>query len=116
MQGTGEGGSFALSGLPPGDYEVWVLPQSVGKTPLVSQKMALVAGQKARVEIRLTSNAPAAEGTSERAAASAGTTEPASGSADSGVAGFSGKMIAMAALAIGIVVALYFGRRSRQRA
>jgi hypothetical protein len=114
LQGTGEGGSFALSGMPPGNYEVWVLPKGGGKTPLVSHKMALVAGQKARLDIRLTSNAPAAAATTERATGSAGTTEPATRSVDSGMAGFG--WIVMSALTIGVVVVLYFRGRSGPRA
>jgi hypothetical protein len=115
LQGTGDGGSFYLQGLPPGNYELLVLPKEGGKTPLTSTKMTLAAGQKQRLEIRLGSNTPAAQGTAQPTAGSAGTAEPAAGSAEAGVAGFGWRTILIAALGIGLIVALFFGRRSAQR-
>jgi len=113
FRGTGEGGSFGLSGLEPGTYEILALQSKDGKTPLVSQKLTLAAGQKARLEMRLTSSATAAN-----APAAAGALAPAAGSTDSegAVAVWKLSMMAgFATLAICLASAIYLGRRPRQQ-
>lgn len=98
---TVAGGNFSLSGLPPGNYEVLVLPPDGGQTPLVSKKVTLVAGQKAKLEIRLTSSTPA---------------DPLDSTAGTGLTEFTWRLIVFAALAIGLAVGFYVGVRSRMRA
>jgi hypothetical protein len=121
IQGTGAGGSFGMGGLPPGAYEILALKKEDQKTPVASQKVTLAAGQKARVEMRLTSNAPTADTAGAATAATkaaAATPAAAAGSTDSEGAG-SGWMISMLAglgvLALCIGSAIYVGRRSRQQ-
>jgi hypothetical protein len=123
LQGTGEGGSFSLSGLPPGTYEILALQPADGKTPLMSQKVTLAAGQKARVDMRLPSNAaaantPAANTPAANTPAVAGAPAAGAGSTDSGGAGF-GWMLSVlagfATLALCIVSAIRLGRRPRQQ-
>jgi hypothetical protein len=125
MPGTKEGGEFGLTGLPPGTYEFSAMSPGDGKTPLVSQKVTVAAGQQVKVEMRLTSNAPAANPLAP-AKAPAANTPPAvavapaaaAGSTDSEGDGSAWKMSMIAGfvtLTICLAGAIYFGRRSRQQ-
>jgi hypothetical protein len=129
LGGTKEGGSFGLEGIAPGNYEILALGPD-GKTPLVSQKVTLTAGQNARVEMRLTPQAPAAktaavaasQAPAAKTAAVAAKTVAApvapaaiAGSTDSEGTGFVSMSVlaGFATLAVCVAGAIFFKRRRR---
>ena len=63
MHPTEDDGTFGVSGLPPGDYELLVFePGGSTDIPIASKKVTLAAGQKERIEIRLGSDNPGRRG------------------------------------------------------
>lgn len=59
MHPTENDGSLAVTGLPPGSYEIRVFqPGGSAETPIASKQVTLAAGQKEQVEIRLSSEDP----------------------------------------------------------
>ena len=60
MHPTEDDGTLALTGLPPGNYEIRVFqPGGSTNDPIASKHVTLVAGQKEQIEIRLGSDNPA---------------------------------------------------------
>lgn len=49
-------GTFVVDGLPPANYQLVAFAPDGGEVPVLAKQMALTAGQKERVEIRLTSD------------------------------------------------------------
>jgi hypothetical protein len=116
FKGTGDDGSFGLSGLDPGTYEVLALQPKDGKTPLASKTVTLAAGQKARLEMRLSTNAAAAVAPAipEPPATAAGSKDSEGAGAGSGVWKLS-MLAGFGTLAICLASVIYLGRRSRQQ-
>lgn len=55
-QPTAADGTFAIEGLPPATYQLAAFAPDGGEIPVVSKPVTLAAGQKDRVEIRLSSD------------------------------------------------------------
>jgi hypothetical protein len=83
-------GTFVVDGLPPATYQLVAFAPDGGEVPVVAKQMALTAGQKERVEIRLASDKAQVAGRVP-AEAAAGST---------GSSTFSWKAVGYAALAI----------------
>lgn len=105
MHPSEDDGSFAVNGLPPGDYELLVFsPGGSPDIPIASKKVTLAAGQKGRLEIRVGSDS-SGEGTGH---AAAGTT-----------LGITGRdwptVVTAAALLLAAGLLLFYVMRSRRR-
>jgi hypothetical protein len=84
-------GTFVIDGLPPASYQLVAFAPDGGEVPVVAKQVALTAGQKERVEIRLASDKAQVAGrvpAEAAAGSSSGTT-------------FSWAAVGYAALAIG---------------
>ena len=85
-------GTFVVDGLPPATYQLVAFAPDGGEVPVVAKQMALAAGQKERVEIRLASDKAQVAGRPPAGEAAAG--------AQASSATFSWKALGYSALAI----------------
>jgi hypothetical protein len=85
-------GTFVIDGLPPATFQLVAFAPDGGEVPVVAKQMALAAGQKERVEIRLASDKALVAGRPPAEAAAAG--------ASTASSTFSWKALGYAALAI----------------
>jgi hypothetical protein len=97
MHATEDDGSFAVGGLPPGDYELRVFePGGSPDHPIASKKLTLAAGQAEKIEIRV--------GGGRTTGTTLGTTA------------VSSTAVAIFALVIAAGLAAFFALRAREKA
>ena len=102
---TEDDGTFGVTGLPPGEYELRVFePGRINANPIASKQVTLAAGRNERIEIRLGSGNPGG--------AAAGS--PAKGTPLAST-GINWTAVVIAAMVLGAALVVFFAVRAQRR-